>query len=111
MQYQIKFLIQSCFFYSFKVLHLLSPLRVSVNALTLFSMLSILWGSSFKKRTASTSTLNTDRIFICSAGNSPEDMHQPIQQMTKTDVDLQAGENINPIYLWVRPKLLPLVVD
>lgn len=54
--------------------HLLSPLRVSVRALTLFSMLSILWGSSLRKRTASTSTLNTPRIFICRVGNSPKKM-------------------------------------
>lgn len=51
--------------------YLRRQLRASVRALTLFNMESILWGSSFKKRTASTSSRSTERIFTCSSGNSP----------------------------------------
>lgn len=53
-------------------LYLLRLLRVSVRLLTLFSMLSSLWGSSLRNLTASTSTLRTERILVCSGGNSPE---------------------------------------
>lgn len=68
------------YFFSFDILslfflYLLRLLSVSVRLLTLFSMLSSLWGSSFKNLTASTSTLSTARILVWRAGNSPNEIH------------------------------------
>lgn len=63
-------------FFSSSFLYLLRLLSVSVRLLTLFSMLSSLWGSSFRNLTASTSTRSTDRILVCRAGNSPEETHR-----------------------------------
>lgn len=63
--------------------HLRSMVRVSVRPRTLCRRLSSLCGSSFRKRTASTSMRRMARILFCKVGNSPADQEQRVSHRSK----------------------------